>query len=202
MWFVCHGYRQLARFFLRAFLPFAGPDRLFVAPEALSRFYLDRDTGPHAPDARIGATWMTREDRDAEITDYVGWLDVLHARILGKVEGDDVRVRALGFSQGAHTASRWIALGDAAVDELVLWSGGFPADYPWEAALPRLRPLELTLVAGTEDSWATPDRVSEEAESLRERGLSPRVVVFEGGHRVTEAGLRAVIARQSNDPRT
>ncbi len=41
LWFVCHGYGQLAERFLRQFAPLDDGTRLIVAPEALSRFYLD-----------------------------------------------------------------------------------------------------------------------------------------------------------------
>ncbi|MGH9418647.1 MAG: alpha/beta hydrolase, partial [Thermoanaerobaculia bacterium] len=79
VWIVCHGHGQLAARFLSRFVPIERSDRLFVAPEALSRYYLQPPRGgPHAPNAPIGATWMTSEDRDCEIADYVGYLDLLY----------------------------------------------------------------------------------------------------------------------------
>ena len=38
LWLVCHGYRQLARRFLRGFRGLDEGSRLIVAPEGLSRF--------------------------------------------------------------------------------------------------------------------------------------------------------------------
>ena len=67
IWIVCHGFAQLARTFLEEFTPIARPGRLIVAGEALNRFYLNREGGRAGASARIGATWMTREDRLAEI---------------------------------------------------------------------------------------------------------------------------------------
>ena len=67
VWFVCHGYRQLGRRFLPRFAELDDGTRRIGAPEALSRFYLhDPETG-HGKDVPIGATWMTREDRENEI---------------------------------------------------------------------------------------------------------------------------------------
>src|SRR2546425_7420836 len=66
VWFVCHGYGQLAGRFLRHFEPLADGTRLVVAPEALSRFYLEDTTVP-AKERKVGATWMTRENRLSEI---------------------------------------------------------------------------------------------------------------------------------------
>src|SRR5689334_22318965 len=71
IWFVLHGYSQLARHFVRWFEPAGRPGRLIVAPEALSRAYFEEAGGMR----RVGASWMTKEDRIAEIDDYVTYLD-------------------------------------------------------------------------------------------------------------------------------
>jgi len=94
-WFVCHGYAQLAAAFARRFESLASPERLVVAPEALSRFYLGDHLRPAGPDAKIGATWMTREDRDIEIRDYVDYLDSLYDHVFRKVKRARARVHVL-----------------------------------------------------------------------------------------------------------
>lgn len=99
VWIVCHGYGQLASYFIRNFesLTTQG-DTLIVAPEALSRFYLAGTGG------RVGATWMTREDRLHEITDYLDYLDTLLLTISQPLPAD-VKVFVLGFSQGVDRKS-------------------------------------------------------------------------------------------------
>src|SRR4051794_20826418 len=77
VWFVCHGYGQLASRFLERFRPLEAGDRCVIAPEGLSRFYLTESPG----ERRVGVSWMTREDRLHEIDDYVRYLDAVHARI-------------------------------------------------------------------------------------------------------------------------
>jgi hypothetical protein len=68
VWIVCHGHGQLASRFLTRFIPIEREDRLFVAPEALSRYYLTpAQGGPHAPNTPVGASWMTSQDREHEI---------------------------------------------------------------------------------------------------------------------------------------
>src|SRR6266511_3416914 len=123
IWFVCHGYGQLAARFIRRFEPIATHERVIVAPEALSRFYTQPSAGEHSRGSQIGATWMTSEDRDAEIEDYVAYLNALYDRILSHLERERVVIRALGFSQGAVTVSRWIAAGHATADQVIIWSG-------------------------------------------------------------------------------
>jgi len=49
IWYVLHGYRQSARRFLTQFESIASSDRLLVAPEGLSRFYLTQPDGTHGP---------------------------------------------------------------------------------------------------------------------------------------------------------
>ena len=115
VWFVLHGYGQLAARFLTGFAPIDDGTRLVVAPEALSRFYVD-----HA-NRKVGASWMTREDRLAEIDDYVRYLDAVRAEVLRDGTPRQSSVHVLGFSQGAAAAARWTASGAGPVDRLVLW---------------------------------------------------------------------------------
>src|SRR5262245_13424982 len=95
IWICCHGYGQLAGRFIREFEPIARADRLIVAPEGLHRFYLDPPDRP-AQDRRVGATWMTRVDREYDIADYLKYLDLLCAQ-LRSATAPAARVIAFGF---------------------------------------------------------------------------------------------------------
>lgn len=193
VWFVCHGYRQLAGRFLRAFRVLDDGSRLLVAPEALNRMYLEDDGGPHGPDAPVGATWMTRHDRRYEIRDQVNYLERLHQRVSEAVRGGP-EVHVLGFSQGAATVCRWAAYGSARIDRLILWSGYVPPDLePGEAAA-RLRRMRLTLVHGSEDPYASEERIRAEDERLEAAGIPFRRVTVAGGHRIEPEALEAVAA--------
>src|SRR4029077_15895909 len=94
VWFVCHGYGQLAGRFLEKLrvLDDGGGRRLLVAPEGLSRFYLSES---HA-ERRVGACWMTREDRLAEIDDYVQYLDAVYAAVFSHLDRTRMTVHAMG----------------------------------------------------------------------------------------------------------
>lgn len=181
IWFLLHGYSQLARRFLRHFRPLASPGRLLVAPEALNRYYSEYAPGFHHPDARIGATWMTREDRLTEIADYVAYLDRLYHALLPDAP-TGTRCVLLGFSQGAATAARWAALGQARFHHLVLWAGFPPPELVRAPAT--FRAAALTLVFGRADEYAEPGRVEAESAALREAGVAHRLCWFNGGHRL------------------
>src|SRR3712207_4878931 len=76
VWFACHGYGQLAGYFARHFEALDDGTRMIVVPEALSRFYFGEARGQHGAEAMVGATWMTREDREREIEDHVHYLEI------------------------------------------------------------------------------------------------------------------------------
>ena len=186
VWFVLHGYGQLAHRFIRHFEPTADGTRLIVAPEALNRFYLD------AEHRKVGATWMTREDRLTDISDYVGYLDAV-ADALGLAERT-ARVTAFGFSQGSATACRWATRGRTRVHRLVCWGGEIPPDLDLPDVADRLRGSDVVLAAGTEDRFITPKVVETMSARLRSHEVRHRVVQFQGGHEIPEAALRQLIA--------
>ena len=189
VWFVLHGYGQLAGRLLRHFESLAGEGTLVVAPEGLSRFYVG-EMSERAADRKVGASWMTREDRLAEIADYVRYLDAVYATVRTGRERSRARVTVLGFSQGTATACRWLAQGVAHAERLILWGGEIPPDLDLVAARERLAGVDLTLVAGRRDEFITPKILARERERLTTHGISFRVVEFDGGHEIDERVLR------------
>lgn len=191
-WVVLHGYGQLAESFSRHFTGTVSSHRLVVAPEALSRFYVDSDVSAHAR-SRIGASWMTREDRLAEISDYVGFLDSVWARVGEGLDVASVNLGILGFSQGAATACRWAALGGSTVRRLVLWGGSVPDDLPLDRLRDRLGGTPLALVVGDSDRFSNATRLAAQMERLRENGVPATLTTFAGGHRIEAAVLDQVL---------
>src|SRR5213080_3690717 len=149
VWFACHGYAQLAGRFLEKLRVLEDRKRYVVAPEGLSRFYLTESP----TERRVGASWMTREDRLHEIDDYVRYLDGVHAELAPR----KARVTALGFSQGTATVCRWVGLGSSRIDRLIVWGGEVPPDLDLAntRVAERLRGSKLTLVFGSRDQFFT-----------------------------------------------
>jgi predicted esterase len=191
LWFVCHGYGQLAGRFIRQFAPLDDGTRLVVAPEALSRYYLDPiPVRRNDPTPRIGASWMTREDRDAEIADYVSYLEQLTGEVRHPLAGAGPRIVVLGFSQGTATVSRWLAASEMRVDQLVLWGGTIPPELDLAAWASRLHGAAITLVIGDDDQFATPAAVTAEAERLSAAGVAFTLQRYPGGHAIDAAALQ------------
>ena len=192
VWFVCHGYAQLAGRFLEKFRALDDGTRYLVAPEGLSRFYLSESPA----ERRVGASWMTREDRLAEIEDYVQYLDAVYADVFGFIDRAPVTVHALGFSQGTATVSRWTAMGTGRVDRVILWGGDFPPDLDLarEPAAGRLRVARLTLVHGLADEFITPKVAAAIVTRLGQYAIPCEEIVFDGGHVLDDAVLRRLAA--------
>jgi predicted esterase len=188
----CHGYGQLAAPFAEALAPLDDGTRVIVAPEGLSRFYLDDPLKRHGPESPIGASWMTRLDREHEIADYVEYLDVVTDMVRAELRPVSPRVVALGFSQGVATACRWAALGRAAVDTLVMWAGSIPNDLPDDGGDRLFRGARLVMVAGRRDHLITEKVVMQQHQALVERGLNAELVWFDGGHSLNAETLRRV----------
>jgi predicted esterase len=185
VWIVCHGHGQLARRFLSRFLPLEREDRLFIAPEALSRFYLEPPrVGSHAASTPVGASWMTVEDREFEIQDYVDYLDRLHDEIFSVVDRAKVRLWVLGFSQGTATVARWVASGNADPDRVVLYAGLLPSELDAKGAARLARRSPLTIVLGTRDQFAKPELIAAQETRLEQLGIPHTTIRFEGGHEV------------------
>lgn len=182
IWVVLHGYGQLAGRFAEAFAPLDDGTRLIVAPEGLSRFYLDQAGG------RVGASWMTREDRDVEIEDYVRYLDAVHQAVTTGFPATPVHV--LGFSQGCATACRWVERGRLHPARLILWGGEIPPDLDWSRARPRLAGVPVVLVAGSDDRYVPPETLTQFAALLALNGVRHTVVGFMGGHEIDPPTLR------------
>lgn len=188
VWMVCHGYGQLAPYFLRHFVPVHDQGRVIVAPEGLSRFYLQGFSG------RVGASWMTREDRLHEIDDYIAYLDAVWDRVIGNDANASFEAVALGFSQGTATAARWAARGRIRVDRLILWAEGMPPDLD-DRDLERLRNLEIVQVVGNSDPFANKESLSRQKEFFEQHDLQVRLVRFDGGHELHSETLKNVSRR-------
>jgi len=191
--YVLHGYGQLAEFFVRKFQRAADAGWHIVAPEGGHRFYLKGTSG------RVGASWMTKEDRLSDIADYVAFLDALRAR----TDGDEPQGRQvlLGFSQGVATALRWLALGQRPIHSwhgVVAHSGVLPPDLP-KGNPAFLDAPHLHLVAGTQDPYILDPEAGFRSSMqgwLDSGGQANQVThhTFPGGHTVDADAVQEVLA--------
>lgn len=172
VWFVLHGYAQLASDFIEDFEVLNDGSRFIVAPEGLNRFYARGFGGKPA------ATWMTSEDREKEISDYVTYLDTLYASLNIPSR---VKVVVLGFSQGVTTASRFIHHTSHKIDEFILYSGEIGKELTEPISL-KIKAVKATYITGDKDPFITPEKHERVYALMHE--LNANIIEFEGGHEV------------------
>lgn len=177
LWIVCHGYGQLADEFLKNFEQLHNDHTLVIAPEGLNHFYRKGFSGA------VGATWMTRHNRENEISDYAGYLQSLYAHYLPQLP-KDVRIILLGFSQGAATVCRWMLAQQPHFHDLLLWAGLPPEDLDYQNHHNYLSDKNLYLLYGTTDPFLTPDRMTLLREVEEKNGIDFGEQSFDGGHEI------------------
>lgn len=184
VWIVLHGFGQLASDFLAPFAPIATDGRAIIAPEALNRFYREKESSSGHAGRPVGATWMTREDRQAEIADYVAYLDTVALQL-----GRGRPLTVLGFSQGVSTLMRWVALGSTPVARVIAWAGELPADVDLQAHRARIPASGMDIVIGSVDEYATWINLDSVKARLDLAAIPHRVHIFDGGHRIDRGTL-------------
>jgi predicted esterase len=196
VWFVIHGYGQLAEFFIRKFKVLDDGKTLIVAPEALSKFYLKDFTG------RVGATWMTREDRENEIMDYINYLNLLYDTVLSENENNNLKINILGFSQGTATVARWCMNEHIHYDRLILWAGYFGNGIQDVINPKKVVDKEVILCYGKEDEFLKQIDIQQYEQDVRATIPHVRIHTFKGGHTIEEADLMVVVRCSMLDVRT
>jgi len=188
VWFVLHGYGQLAQYFLSKFAALTQHNVCVIAPEGLSRFYLeDVNSRNKTGNNRVGATWMTREDRLVDIENYIRFLNTLYKTEMGA--HSNLPVSLLGFSQGAATVSRWALQDSIVFQKLILWAGIFPNDMDFEKGKEVLATKNIHQVYGSKDPFLTENRIGEMKELSGKLGIKFKPIVFDGGHELHEQTL-------------
>jgi predicted esterase len=187
-WIVLHGHKMLAGNFIKTFEQLHEECDYVIAPEALSRLYVKGDFGD------VGANWMTKEDRENEISDYVNYLDKLYEKEIAPHKTKfSFEINALGFSQGAATLSRWLAYGKTKVDRAIFWSGNLAHDVDYSKS-EQFKNTSIHLVFAENDQYYPADFYKTQVELLQKYGIEPKFHVFKGGHEINmgiikQAGL-------------
>lgn len=192
VWFVLHGYAQLASGILRPFQHIVPDDTCVVAPEGLSRFYRDmpRPDGSHLQ--QVGATWMTRESREDDIADAVRWLQNVHDTVMSEAQ-QATAVGVLAFSQGVATSTRWLAAGHVRPHHWVPWAGGLATDIDHGRLRRQLERTKVTLVTGDVDPFVSPEALQLSLTRLQSWQPTATVQRFAGEHRLDSATLSALL---------
>jgi predicted esterase len=192
IWFVLHGYGQLAQYFIRKFKVLADKNIFIIAPEGLSKFYLeDIMSRSLTGNNKVGASWMTRENRERDIKNYIKYLN--HVYDLEAAQSNDVEITIFGFSQGAATSSRWLIDNHVKFNRLIVWGGVLPPDMDFNKGKELLKNKTVIEVVGKSDPFLTDERLKEMTTINERLGIHPKLISFEGGHEINSEILESLI---------
>jgi predicted esterase len=192
IWIALHGYGQLAPRFLRPFEGVVPADTCVVAPEGLSRFYREMPKADRSHQQQIGATWMTREQREDDIADALRWLDTVYAEVVGARSLDAFGV--LGFSQGVATATRWVSSRAVRPAAFVVWAGELAYDIDQTRLASQLTDSAVTLVVGERDPFVSAAVREQALAAIRAWHPAAQAVTFDGEHHLDATVLRDLLA--------
>lgn len=174
VWLVLHGYGELAKFFIQKFKCLTENNIAVIAPEGLSKFYTNGTSG------RVGASWMTKENRETEINDYINYLDIVYSKfnLLTK------KVTLLGFSQGGSTAVRWYKKNQTNFKSLCIWASTLP-----ESKM--LIDAKFKYVIGDKDEYISTNYIDE----LQNNYINIELIKFSGKHNIDLDTLKLIIKK-------
>jgi predicted esterase len=174
VWVGLHGYGQLVAFFCRHFRDAVAEHRAFVLPQAPHKFYLNGLEG------RVGASWMTKEDRLIDIQNQKEYLNALFTWILA--QAPNARIHVVAFSQGVATAMRFLGKSEHTIHSIIAWAGSWPPDLG-EAQVQALRQVNFKGYFGTNDPYIGAEKQRAILDRYRnEYALELKVETYEGGH--------------------
>ena len=176
VWLVFHGYGQLAEFFIKKFEGLDPRKNFIIAPQGLSKYYLQGVYG------RVGASWMTKEDRLTEIDNQYSYIQ----SVLDDI--GDISQKQLvyfGFSQGTATMGRFAAYAKIPFHKMIVWAGTFPPDTKAEDWEYLTGSEEICYYTSKDDVYFKEEMIDNQKKTLMDAiGREPQVNWYEGGHQV------------------
>ena len=174
-----HGYGQLIEYFSKKFTSLTEHYSLLF-PEGMHRFYLNGTAG------RVGASWMTKEDRQLDINDNMHWLSELIKEVKRKQRYRNIVL--LGFSQGGATAFRlYHHLPEQFFSKLIIWANDFPKDIQNKTIY-----SPSIYVLGDQDEFIHGERATEIVAQYKENGF--KICSYEGTHTIHEQSLQEILS--------
>ena len=175
IWIACHGYGQLAEFFLKKFKIFEEQGHFGVILQGLHKFYFTPD--------RVGASWMTKHDREIDLENQFTYYRQVFDDVYGGLDLSKYKVNLLGFSQGVSAIARLLFNLKLPFDNLVLWAGGFPPELPGSDISFLKTDYQLIVALGKKIN-TTMRRITKSTQKYLEKTFQREVVVkfFDGNH--------------------
>lgn len=175
VWLAFHGYGQLAEFFIKKFELLDPKKNFIIAPQGLSKYYLQGVYG------RVGASWMTKEDRLTEIENQYTYIDA----VLSQFDLTQKLLTYFGFSQGTATMGRYASHAKIPFHKMIIWAGTFPPDTNREDWDYLTGHEEIHYFTSKEDIYFKEEMIPQQNEVIHNAmGKKPTLHWYDGGHKV------------------
>lgn len=187
VWLALHGMGYLSKYFIKYFKDLDPLENYIIAPQAHSKYYQDKKY------KYIGASWLTKEQRDLELENVYRYLDQVWLDQSNLWKDQDVTIICLGYSQGVSILTRWIANRKINCNHIILHSGAIPEGFNATSFNHLLNTTKIHYHYGNNDEFITPERILEQKEkaySLFSNKLS--ISVFDGKHEVDVSFIKKV----------
>ncbi len=176
VWLVCHGIGYLSRYFLRYFNGLNSEENYIIAPQAQSKYYLG------SAYKHVGASWLTKENTSQEIENVLLYLDAV---LQAEAFSNKLHFIVLGYSQGVSVATRYVASRKLKCDQLVLLSGGIPAELTSQDFRFLKEKTKVSMFYGNHDEYLNETVIMSEKKRFYELfGNKATITNFDGRHEV------------------
>lgn len=182
----CHGYGQLAQYFIKKFESLLDEDTMVIAPEGLSKFYLEGFSG------RVGASWMTKEDRESDIESHTNFLQTIYEQYAQQFPKANWVI--FGFSQGAPTVCRWLHKYKPKTCQIILWAGIIPPELnnDFKPESKYFDHQDITICYGNQDNLITEEH-HKKIKELQKEVPQINIVAYEGAHEIIPETLVTLV---------
>lgn len=187
IWLILHGYGQLAEHFQHEFKELDLSNNFFVFPNALNHFYLKAGKGD------VGASWMTKYFRENDIQDNNIYLSKVFETFIATKLQSNTKFITFGFSQGAATLVRWLAMKDVMPHKIILWGAVFPPDMQSETYLKKLKQLEWLYFIGTEDEYISETEKQQQKDFFTHHHFNLQWIEYKGKHAIQSNILKTYL---------
>ena len=186
IWIVFHGYGQLSRYFIRRFDVLDGDKNYIIAPQGLSKFYVDEDYND------VGASWLTKEDRGSDLLNQQKYLIKLMDELKLKIDFSKIKVNLFGFSQGVSALTRLLMNYNMKVNNIIIWAGWVPDEF-FNINKDVLKDTNLFFVVGNKDKYYNNPIIKGYLKKFKNI-LNKEIdyFVFNGGHIVDRKVLKKI----------
>ena len=186
IWIVFHGYGQLSKYFIRRFDVLDSDKNYIIAPQGLSKFYVDEDY------KNVGASWLTKEDRGSDLLNQQKYLIKLMDELKLKIDFSKIKINFFGFSQGVSALTRLLMNYNMKVNNIIIWAGWVPDEF-FNINKDVLKDTNLFFVVGNEDKYYNNSIIKEYLKKFK-KILNKEIdySVFDGGHIVDRKVLKKI----------